>query len=205
MAAKHSTEKAVLYLRRSTDRQETSIADQRSELILHANKQGYEIDGEYVDDAISGDKTEDRTAFLSMRDDAASGGFSVILCWDQDRFGRFDLLDAGHWITPFRQAGVRLETVAQGPIDWEDLVGQLIYSVNQLGKAQYLRDLSRNTTRGLLASAKEGRAGTGDLPRLVIGPRTAKSGSLRKKRRPSVLSSGCFSSLAGLSVAWLAS
>jgi len=161
MATRHSTEKAVLYLRRSTDRQETSIADQRSELILHANKQGYEIDGEYVDDAISGDKTEDRTAFLSMRDDAASGGFSVILCWDQDRFGRFDLLDAGHWITPFRQAGVRLETVAQGPIDWEDLAGQLIYSVNQMGKHQFLRDLSRNTCRGLRSSAEAGTAGTG--------------------------------------------
>jgi len=161
MAAKHSSEKAVLYLRRSTDRQETSIADQRSELIQHSHQQGYEIVGEYVDDAISGDKTEDRVEFLRMRDDAASGGFSVILCWDQDRFGRFDLIDAGFWITPFRQAGVRLETIAQGRIDWEDLVGQLIYSVNQLGKAQYLRDLSRNTTRGLRSSAKEGRAGTG--------------------------------------------
>ena len=62
---------------------------------------------------------------------------------------------------PFRRAGVRLETIAQGPIDWEDLAGQLVYSVNQIGKTQFLRDLSRNTTRGLLASAREGRAGTG--------------------------------------------
>jgi len=96
-----------------------------------------------------------------MRNDAASGEFGIVLAWDQDRFGRFDPLDAGYWIYPFRRAGVRLETIAQGQIDWEDLTGQLVYSVNQLGKAQFLRALSRNTTRGLLAAAREGRAGTG--------------------------------------------
>ena len=95
-----------------------------------------------------------------MRDDATSGKFSLVLCWDQDRFGRFDLLEGGFWITPFREAGVRMETIAQGKIDWEDLVGQLIYSVNQMGKAQFLRDLSRNVCRAQLQDAMKGR-GTG--------------------------------------------
>jgi hypothetical protein len=40
----------------------------------------------------------------------------------------------------------------------------LIYSVNQMGKAQFLRDLARNTARGLLTSAREGKAGTGGRP-----------------------------------------
>ena len=156
-----SNAKAVLYLRRSTDRQEQSIKDQRSELESYAAKHDYKIAGEYLDDAISGDKTEDRHEFLRMRDEASAGSFDLVLCWDQDRFGRFDILDAGHWVRPFREAGVRLETICQGRIDWEDLVGQLIYSVNQLGKAQFLRDLSRNTVRGMIASAKSGKAGTG--------------------------------------------
>ena len=159
--AKRSLTNVVLYLRMSSDQQEQSIPSQRAELTSYAKKHGYKIVGEYIDEAISGDDTHKRLGFLAMRDDAQSGKFDVVLCWDQDRFGRFDLLDAGYWITPFRQAGVRLETIAQGKIDWEDLVGQLIYSVNQLGKAQFLRDLSRNTVRGMLASAKEGWAGTG--------------------------------------------
>ena len=53
-----------------------------------------------------------------------------------------------------------METIAQGKIDWEDLVGQLIYSVNQMGKAQFLRDLSRNVCRAQLQDAMKGR-GTG--------------------------------------------
>jgi len=165
MATRHSKRngsiRAVLYLRMSSAGQEQSIPAQRAELQAYAAKHGYTIVGEYLDEAISGDDTERRTGFLRMREDAQSGGFDLILSWDQDRFGRFDQLDAGYWIYPFRQAGVRLETIAQGRIDWEDLTGQLIYSVNQMGKAQFLRDLSRNTARGLLASAREGRAGTG--------------------------------------------
>jgi DNA invertase Pin-like site-specific DNA recombinase len=124
---------AVLYLRMSSDDQEQSIPSQRVELTKYAAKKGYTVVGEYLDEAISGDSTEKRSGFLAMRESAGSGQFAVILCWDQDRFGRFDPLDAGYWIYPFRRGGVRLETIAQGKIDWEDLTGQLIYSVNQLG------------------------------------------------------------------------
>ena len=156
------TVRVVLYLRVSTGRQDHSIADQRSELTRLIDKRpNHKIVAEYLDEAISGDDTARRAGFLQMRDDAQAGQFDLVLVWDQDRFGRFDLIDGGHYIRPFRQAGVQLETIAQGPIDWEDLTGQLIYSVHQVGKAQFLRDLSRNTTRGLISSAREGRAGTG--------------------------------------------
>jgi DNA invertase Pin-like site-specific DNA recombinase len=154
-------EPAVLYLRMSSGKQEASIPSQRAALLEYAAKHGYRIVGEYVDEAISGDATDKRAGFLRMREDAAAGKYRVILCWDQDRFGRFDPIEGGHWIFPFRQSQVRLETIAQGRIDWEDLVGQLVYSINQVGKAQYLRDLSRNTVRGQLSAAQAGRAGTG--------------------------------------------
>ena len=153
--------RAVLYLRMSSAQQETSIPNQRFELVRYAKTHGYEIVREYLDEAISGDKTDKRLGFLQMRDDCSTGEFDLVLCWDQDRFGRFDLIAAGHWITPFRDAGVRLETIAQGTIDWEDLIGQLIYSVNQMGKNQFLKDLSHNTTRGILLSAREGTSGSG--------------------------------------------
>jgi DNA protecting protein DprA len=148
---------AVAYYRMSNDRQEHSIADQRAEVVAYAAKHGYRIIREYIDEAISGDDTEKRVEFQRMLHDAkACGDFEVILCWDQDRFGRFDQLEAGFWIKPLRDAGVRLETVGQGRIDWEDFAGRIIYAVQQEGKHAFLRDLSRNVTRSMLAKAKQG-------------------------------------------------
>jgi hypothetical protein len=85
-------------------------------------------------------------------------------CWDQDRFGRFDSLEAGYWIHPFRQAGVRLVTVTEGPINWEDFTGRVMYSLKQEGKHQFLRDLSRNTARGQTSNAKAGFSAGSDAP-----------------------------------------
>lgn len=149
---------AVAYYRMSSDRQEASIPAQRTEVQAYAARHGYRIIREYRDEGISGDDTEKRKSFLQMRDDAERlGDFTAILCWDQDRFGRFDQLEAGYWIKPLRDAGIHLATVAQGKIDWEDFAGRLIYAVQQEGKHAFLRDMSRNVTRGMLAKAKEGK------------------------------------------------
>lgn len=153
--------RAVLYLRMSSDRQETSIGDQRTELEKYAHARGYAIVREFVDEGISGDATERRDGFLAMRDQAASGGFSLVLAWDVDRLGRYDPLDAGYWLYPFRQSGIEFETIAQGRLQLEDLTQQLMFSVVQHGKAQYLRDLSRNSVRGQLAYGRAGARGTG--------------------------------------------
>ena len=89
---------AVSYLRMSTDRQEASIPDQREAVAKLARDHGYAIVREYKDEGISGDDTERRAGFLGMLDDAKRlGDFRAVLCWDQDRFGRFDPMDAGFW------------------------------------------------------------------------------------------------------------
>ena len=110
MASKHATDgqpiPAVGYLRRSTGKQEKSLVDQRREIKRYADLHNYSIIRWYVDDAISGDATPKRDDFLRMRDDCAAGEFRAIICWDQERFGRFDSLDAGYWIKPIRDAGV---------------------------------------------------------------------------------------------------
>ena len=123
--------RCVLYLRMSTDRQDCSIAQQREALVAFASKHDHEIVGEYLDDGISGDKTEKRIGFQAMIRDASTGDFDRILCFDQDRFGRFDMIEAGSWIMPLRAAGVSLETIAQGAIDWNDFSGRLTYAVAQ--------------------------------------------------------------------------
>jgi DNA invertase Pin-like site-specific DNA recombinase len=145
---------AVGYARCSTDRQDTSIADQQKAVEKYAAQHGYNLLRWYADEGVSGDDTKNRHQFKRMRDDAeARADFAAILCWSQDRFGRFDQIEAGYWIYPIREAGVTLVTCDMGRIDWESSEGQLIYGVNQMGKHKFLRDLSSNVTRGQLEAA----------------------------------------------------
>ena len=140
---------AVGYVRMSSDRQEASPIQQRDEIEKLAKAEGFHIVRWYDDHGISGDDTEKREGFKRMIADASGrGDFSAILCWDQDRFGRFDSLEAGEWICPLRDAGVSLVTVAQGTIDWTNFGGRVQYMVQQEGKHEYLRDLARNVARG---------------------------------------------------------
>ncbi len=147
---------AVSYLRMSKDSQDTSISAQRVAVAALAKSGGYRIIREYVDLGISGDATEKRVEFQQMMADVSRGDFKVVLCWDQDRFGRFDPLEAGFWIKPMRDAGIVLVTVAQGKIDWTDFAGRILYTIQQEGKHQFLRDLSRNVNRGKMQAASLG-------------------------------------------------
>jgi len=148
---------AVTYIRMSGREQEASPEQQRDEMPKLAAKHGCKIIREYFDPGISGDDTRKRKQFQKMiRDAEEKGDFAVILCWDQDRFGRFDQIEAGRWIFPLREAGVRLITTAQGAIDWTTFAGRLVYSVAQEGKHQFLLDLSRNCLRGRIKAAKNG-------------------------------------------------
>jgi site-specific DNA recombinase len=167
---------AVGYARRSSEGQdETSIPDQMKHVQQYAAEKGYRILRWYTE-TVSGDDTENRVEFLKMRADATElGDFKAVLCWNQDRFGRFDILDAGYWIYPFRRAGVGLVTVNDGPIDWEAFDGQVLYTIKQGGKNQFLQDLSRNVLRGQLEAINKG-SWVGRIPYAyrVTGPKKDK-------------------------------
>ena len=161
MAARHSSQAnlipAVAYLRRSTNRQERSLDDQRREIEAYAIQNGYRIIRWYIDSGISGDATERRVEFLKMHKAATNGrDFDVILCWDYSRFGRFDSIEAGRWIHPLRQAGVKLVTVAEGIVDWDCFTGRIMNALHAEGKHSFLTDLSRNVARSMAGIAKEG-------------------------------------------------
>lgn len=159
MAKRHSIAlvPAVGYLRRSTAKQEKSLEDQRREIEHYAAQHGHRIVRWYQDDAISGDSTEKRLGFQQMHRDACNGGgFEAILVWDSDRFGRFNSIEAGYWIHPPMRAGVRLETVTEGPVNWHDFSGRIVQAVKQEGKHQFLVDLSRNTARGQITATLNG-------------------------------------------------
>lgn len=148
---------AVVYLRMSSKKQDKSIPAQRVEVERYAKQHGFNILREYIDEGISGSESDKRDGFQRlMKDASGKGDFRVILCWDQDRFSRFDPLEANHYWYLLRQSDVRIVTVRQGELDLAELGGWLVASINQHGKAQYLKDLSANVLRGRLRKAEKG-------------------------------------------------
>ena len=75
---------AVGYLRRSTDRQEQSIGDQRKAIQSYAASNGFELLDFYIDNAISGASSEGRASFLKLIDDAKHEicPFQFVLVYD---------------------------------------------------------------------------------------------------------------------------
>jgi site-specific DNA recombinase len=149
---------AVSYVRMSTDKQEDSPEQQRDEIRALAAREGLKVLREYYDGGISGTESDKRHDFKRLIKDAQERhDFTVILCRDQDRFSRFDPLEANHYWFLLRQAGVRIVTARQGELNFDELAGWLTASITQHGKAQYIRDISANVLGARLRNAQQGK------------------------------------------------
>jgi len=146
----------VGYLRRSTDRQEQSIEDQRRVIEGYAVSNGYNVLDYYVDDAISGASSEGRASFLRLIQDAKQGDcpFQFVLVYDIKRFGRVDNDEAGYYRYQLRRNGVEIIYVSEG-FNGDD-TDDLLRPVKQWQARQELKDLSKVTIRGLLSRADGG-------------------------------------------------
>jgi site-specific DNA recombinase len=136
------------YLRMSSDKQDTSLADQRKEITEYAAKHGYRVVRWYEDEGISGWKNKQRHGFHALINDAPGGDFRGVLCWDQSRFSRFSPMEANHFWYILSEANVWIETIKEGRLDFESLGGWLSASVQQHSKAEYCRSLAFDVVRG---------------------------------------------------------
>lgn len=154
---------AVGYLRRSTDRQEQSIGDQRRVIDTWAVGNGFDVLDYYVDDAISGASSDGRAAFQKLIVDAkrADCRFQFVLVYDIKRFGRVDNDEAGYYRYQLRSKGIEIIYVSEG-FNGDD-TDDLLRPVKQWQARQELKDLSKVTIRGLLTRA-EGGWWNGGLP-----------------------------------------
>ncbi len=138
----------MAYLRRSTDKQEQSLTDQRVEIVRFAEEHGYEIIRDYVDDAISGTSAETRPSFQRMIADAETGEFKAVIVWNSDRFSRGDVTETEHYRYLLRQAGVTLLSVTEDYLHRESIDGDILRTVKQFQNRQFSISLSQNTLRG---------------------------------------------------------
>src|SRR3989442_873776 len=147
---------AVGYLRRSTNRQEQSIGDQKAAIERHARDHGYGILRFYTDDAISGTSTDARKAFQKLIQDAQSDAckFRAVLVYDIKRFGRVDNDEAGHYRYLLRKNRIDVVYVSEG-FQGDD-TDDLLRPVKQWQARQESRDLSKVSIRGLLSLSQGG-------------------------------------------------
>lgn len=163
---------AVGYLRRSTTKQEQSIEGQREAIAKHAEAQGYNLIRFYTDDGISGATGGERPQFQQMlRDAERLRDFQVVVCYDLSRFGRMDSDETGYWRYLLRKAGVRI--VFSNENDGGDgETGDIVRPVMQAQKRQLLKQISRDTARGMVQSVRDGwitgRAAPFGLDRMLV-------------------------------------
>lgn len=152
----HQNSRAVGYVRRSTDRQEQSIEDQKKALQDYAAEHGLRLAKFYVDDAISGTSTLGRRAFQQMIQDAkkTSHPFDTIVVYDVKRFGRIDNDEAGYYRHILRTNGVEVRYVSENFNG--DTTDDLLRPVKQWQARQESKDLSKVTIRGLLSKSETG-------------------------------------------------
>ncbi len=63
-----------------------------------------------------------------------------------------------------RQVGVRLETVAQGPIDWDDAMSQISDAIRMVFKREQSSDTSRRILTRFIQMARDGKWINGKPP-----------------------------------------
>lgn len=165
---------AVAYLRRSTDKQDQSIGDQRLEVSRYAEENNYRVVDEYVDDAISGTSAEERPAFQRMIADAEAGLFEAVIVWNSDRFSRGDVTETEHYRYLLRKANVKVLSVTEDYLDRDGIDGDVLRTVRQFQNRQYSISLSQNTLRGqisaVLGESDPGRAAPYGYDREILAP-----------------------------------
>ena len=154
---------AVGYCRRSTDRQEQSIPDQKKAVEQFAAEQGLRIARFYVDDAISGTSVAGRKAFQQLIADAQREAcdFGFVVVYDIKRFGRVDNDEAGYYRHILKSHGVEVLYASENFSG--DYTDDLLRPVKQWQARQESKDLSKVTIRGLMSKQPSG-AWLGGVP-----------------------------------------
>ena len=146
----------ALYARVSSDRQDVdlSVAAQLRALRDYADKNGYAIVREYVDEAKSG-LVDDRPEFKKMIDEARlpEAGFREVLVWKFSRFTR-KREHAVVYKSMLRRRGVKVVSITE-PID-DTPTGTLKENIIESMDQFYSENLATDVGRGMREAASRG-------------------------------------------------
>lgn len=165
---------AIGYVRRSTNRQEESLEQQKAKLLAFAASKGWTLGQVYQDDAISGSDMQRPGLEALMRHAEENPSVEIVLAWERNRLARpKDPVDGLLLERRLIQAGKRVCYVATGQEADRSFTSGLVGFVEHYQNGDYLRRLSRDTMRGRVARAQRGLRSGGKVPfgydRLCLG------------------------------------
>ena len=156
MTELHDLIPAALYARVSSERQDVdlSVAAQLRALRDYAQRNGYLVAREYVDEAESG-RIADRPQFSRMLDEASKpeAPFKEILVWKFSRFTR-KREHAVAFKSMLRRRGVRVVSITEHADDTP--TGKLLEAIIESVDEFYSENLAQEVTRGMREAAMRG-------------------------------------------------
>src|SRR5262245_8520451 len=162
-------ENAWAFFRRSTDKQELSIEDQRREVRAYAERRGWQIVREFepVKGYATGLTIDRDPTFLEMARIAELGGHGIqhLVVYDVSRFGRLHQDDKIYWERRFKkQGGIEIVYVKDDFRNDGSLGDGLTRYVKHAEAHEYSRKLSELTARGSKSRAALGHSTGGPAP-----------------------------------------
>ena len=146
--------KVAIYARYSSENQrDASIGDQFRVCREFAQRQGWHIEHEYSDHAVSG-ATLLRPGFQALMREALRNKFDIVMAEALDRFSR-DQEDTAGLFKRLTFAGVNIVTLAEGDIT------HLHIGLKGTMNALFLKELAEKTRRGLRGRIELGKSGGG--------------------------------------------
>ena len=156
MIERYDCTPVALYARVSSDRQDVdlSVAAQLRALRDYAEKNGYLVAREFIDEAESG-RIADRPQFRRMIDEASrtTAPFKEILVWKFSRFTR-KREHAVAFKSMLRRKGVRVVSITEHADDTP--TGKLMEAIIESVDEFYSENLAQEVTRGMREAASRG-------------------------------------------------
>lgn len=185
MSNKTAVKRVALYARVSTDSQTTD--NQLVELRAVAERMGWVIAGEFIDQAISGAKGRDqRPAFNQLLKGATRRDFDVVAAWSVDRLGR-SLQNLVEFLNEIDGSGVDLYLHQQG-INTSTSAGKALFQMcgvfaefeRSMIRERVVSGIARSKAQGTKSGRPHGRPANIINPKqLVLQARSEGKGILK--------------------------
>ena len=153
--------KAAGYVRCSTEQQEDSPEQQKREIRIFADRNGYEMIQWYVDFGKSVTTFDQRPEFQRMKSTVESAApYEAVICYDESRWGRaIDGEENSYWRMHFKRHGVNVVLVKTA-VDPKHEFAPMLASFEGVLASQYSKKLSDLTIRGQRSNGRFSSGGT---------------------------------------------